>query len=193
MTARDAASGGGGRPTDEVWFEDLFVRFHPAVRAYVARRAQAEADDVVADVFAVAWRKRLTVPEHPLPWLYAVAARETLHAVRGHVRRDRLQQRLVTTTDLVTQDEVDGLAERLDAQGPVDAALAQLSEPDVEILRLWAWEQLEPAEIAVVLDISAVTARVRLHRARRRLESHLLSFTTWRVRPPLTIGERSYE
>jgi RNA polymerase sigma-70 factor (ECF subfamily) len=144
-------------------------------------------------VFAVAWRKPQTVPDHPLPWLYAVAARETLHAVRGHVRRERLHQRLVTTTDLVTQDEVDGLTERLDAHGPVDAALAYLSEPDVEILRLWAWEQLEPAQIAVVLDIAPVTARVRLHRARRRLESHLLSLTTRRLRPPLTIVERSYE
>lgn len=60
MTAREAASGGGGRPTDEVRFEDLFVRFHPAVRAYVARRAPVEADDVVAGVFAVAW---------PLTWV----------------------------------------------------------------------------------------------------------------------------
>ncbi len=42
MTARDVGSGGGGRPPDEVWFEHLFVRFHPAVRAYVARRAPAE-------------------------------------------------------------------------------------------------------------------------------------------------------
>ena len=63
----------------------------------------------------------------------------------------------------------------------------------MEILRLWAWEQLEPSEIAVVLDISTVTARVRLHRARRRLESHLLAYTSRRSRPPLTLVERSYE
>ena len=50
----------------------------------------------------------------------------------------------------MTEDEDEGLTDRLDAQGPVDAALAYLSDLDVQIMRLWAWEQLEPAEIAVV-------------------------------------------
>jgi hypothetical protein len=36
-----------------------------------------------------------------------------------------------------------------------------------------AWEQLTPAEVAVVLDIPQGTARSRLHRARAKLRSHL--------------------
>jgi DNA-directed RNA polymerase specialized sigma24 family protein len=39
---------------DDRWFEALFTRFHGPVRAYAARRAPDEADDIVADVFAVA-------------------------------------------------------------------------------------------------------------------------------------------
>jgi DNA-directed RNA polymerase specialized sigma24 family protein len=42
---------------------------------------------------------------------------------------------------------------------------------DVEILKLAAWEELDIGEIATVLDISPVTARQRLSRARRRLSN----------------------
>jgi RNA polymerase sigma-70 factor, ECF subfamily len=56
---------------------------------------------------------------------------------------------------------------------PVMTALGRLAEPDRELLLLAAWEDLEPAEIAVVLRILPSTACVRLHRARRRLAYHL--------------------
>jgi RNA polymerase sigma-70 factor (ECF subfamily) len=38
------------------------------------------------------------------------------------------------------------------------------------VLRLWAWDELEPRQLATVLGISANAAAVRLHRARRRFE-----------------------
>lgn len=170
-------SGGGVLGRDDRWFEALFTRFHGQVRAYASRRAPDDADDIVADVFAVAWRKRQDVPDNALPWLYAVAAREMLHTFRAHDRRDRLSARLQGTTSLVHPDPAEQIVGRLDAQAPVTRALALLSEPDAEVLRLWAWEHLEPAEIAAVLGISSVASRVRLHRARRRLESILLKPT----------------
>lgn len=49
------------------------------------------------------------------------------------------------------------------------AALTGLSAGDKEVLILWAWEGLEPREIAVVLDISVNAATIRLHRAKQRL------------------------
>lgn len=51
----------------------------------------------------------------------------------------------------------------------VRTALASLPAGDQEILRLVGWEQLVLAEVAVVLGCSRVAAKVRLHRARRRL------------------------
>ncbi|MGB7981220.1 MAG: sigma-70 family RNA polymerase sigma factor, partial [Candidatus Nanopelagicales bacterium] len=53
-------------------------------------------------------------------------------------------------------------------------ALDDLAETDAELLRLWAWEQLEPAEIAAVLGCSPGTARTRMHRARTRLRVALI-------------------
>jgi DNA-directed RNA polymerase specialized sigma24 family protein len=55
----------------------------------------------------------------------------------------------------------------------VNEALARLSADDRELITLTAWEGLSPTEIAAVLDIDPGTARVRLHRARRRFKKFL--------------------
>jgi RNA polymerase sigma-70 factor (ECF subfamily) len=55
----------------------------------------------------------------------------------------------------------------------VREALAELPANDREVLVLTAWEQLTPAEIAVVLGVPAATVRTRLHRARNRLRERL--------------------
>lgn len=47
--------------------------------------------------------------------------------------------------------------------------MGTLSEADREILTLHTWEDLDPADIATVLGVTRGSARVRLHRARRRL------------------------
>lgn len=41
------------------------------------------------------------------------------------------------------------------------------------MLRLWAWEGLEPRDIAIVLDITANAAAVRLSRAKSALKEQL--------------------
>jgi RNA polymerase sigma-70 factor (ECF subfamily) len=52
-------------------------------------------------------------------------------------------------------------------------ALARLRTAEAEILRLWAWEDLGPTEIAAVLGISANAASIRLHRAKGTLRDEL--------------------
>ena len=65
---------------------------------------------------------------------------------------------------------VDGTAEAT----RVAAALAGLRRDDAEILRLWAWDELQSPQIAVVLGISSNAAAIRLHRAKSRLKQELL-------------------
>ena len=63
------------------------------------------------------------------------------------------------------------------ASGEGDAcalrALAKLSERDRDLLLLAAWDGLTADEIAVVVGCSRAAAKVRLHRARRRLQRTL--------------------
>lgn len=168
------------------WLEELYRTHRAAVWAYAARRVRPdEADDIVSEVFVTAWRSRERVPDEPLPWLYRTAANHVLHAQRGEARRGRLAARVGVEVDGPAGDPgastagawgtvgagIDSeVAERLDARARVHSMLATLSPDDAELLRLSAWEGLDPTAIAEVLDCSAGTARVRLHRARRRAE-----------------------
>ena len=52
-------------------------------------------------------------------------------------------------------------------------ALGSLDEADRELLQLWAWEQLEPAEMAVVLGVTPNAISIRLHRAKAKLGEKL--------------------
>ncbi|MFZ1925057.1 MAG: RNA polymerase sigma factor [Solirubrobacteraceae bacterium] len=76
-------------------FELLYAKYAPAVKAYVLRRAAAStADDVVAEVFVVCWRRFEDVPVDPLPWLLGVARRVLSTQRRGERRRGALHERL---------------------------------------------------------------------------------------------------
>jgi RNA polymerase sigma-70 factor (ECF subfamily) len=55
----------------------------------------------------------------------------------------------------------------------LEMALAELSGEDQELLRLWAWEQLEPREIATVLATTPNAVSLRLTRAKAKLEKKL--------------------
>src|SRR6516162_3641150 len=67
-----------------VRFELLFRDNYGAVAAYVARRASPDAvDDVVDEVFLVAWRRLDIVPANPLPWLLTVARNVLGTHIRG--------------------------------------------------------------------------------------------------------------
>ena len=164
---------------EEVWLTDLFGQHSRAVLAYARRRLSSaeDAEDVVVEVFATAWRRRDVVPDEALPWLYATASNVIAHTIRSESRRTRLGARLATVRPLhTTQDDPsDQLVEAGTAHDTVVAALEDVSESDAELLRLWAWEQLEPNEIAEVLDCSPGTARTRLHRARTRLREALVA------------------
>jgi len=53
------------------------------------------------------------------------------------------------------------------------AALSELSPADRELLLLSGWEELTPTEIATVIGHPTALVRVRLHRARLRLQAKL--------------------
>ena len=162
--------GAADRPASpEASFNALFARHYPAVFGYAARRVgRDEAGDATAEVFAVAWRRLGRVPAEPetLPWLYGVARKVLANQERAANRRSRLQA--AATTAARTEADPPGVA-ALD----VEAALLRLGGDDREVLRLAAWEELRPTEIAAVLGCSANAAAVRLHRARQRLAAEM--------------------
>ncbi|HUP53953.1 MAG TPA: sigma-70 family RNA polymerase sigma factor [Methylomirabilota bacterium] len=151
-------------------FDAIFREHQRHVLAYAIRRAQtlADAEDVAAETFIVAWRKIDSIPaDDPLPWLYAVARRVLANHRRGLGRRDRLAA-LLRVEDVPTPIRAGD-----DLDGPAFGALATLSPADQELLRLVAWEELGNRQIAAVLGITPNAVAIRLHRARERFASAL--------------------
>ena len=150
------------------WFEQLYRAHAGAVRTYARRRSDAQtAEDVVADVFLVAWRKLGEVPERdPLPWLLAVARRMLANRRRTGARESALRGRLRFDRSA----PVLGRQAGSDLDEMVLVALGRLSEQDRETLLLVAWEGLTPAQAAAVVGVAPNTFSARLSRARQRFE-----------------------
>jgi RNA polymerase sigma-70 factor (ECF subfamily) len=155
-------------------FEALYAAHNAAVRTYVRRRVDSQdADDVVADVFVVAWRRLRAVPEDPLPWLLGVARRVMANRWRGVARQAALRDRMISERPSLAP------AASVTAQSRnVFRALSAMREKDRETLLLVAWEGLKPAQAAEVLGVSPNTFSARLSRARRRFERALAAQST---------------
>jgi RNA polymerase sigma-70 factor (ECF subfamily) len=155
-------------------FEALYAAHNAAVRTYVRRRVDSQdADDVVADVFVIAWRRLRDVPEDPRPWLLGVARRVMANRWRGATRQAALQDRLTSERSRLAPPVSMTPQER-----DVLRALSAMRENDRETLLLVAWEGLSPVQAAEVLGISPNTFSARLSRARRRFERALAAEST---------------
>lgn len=152
-------------------FADLFELHHREVLAFIGRRTSdsAVAEDVLGDTFTVAWRRYDEIPAEPLPWLYGVARRSLANRRRGEQRAEELATKIAAEPPSVGTDPSDLVIGR----STVLSAFSRLSEPERETLRLIAWDGLDAAEAAAVLGCSRTAFRVRVHRARKKLEREL--------------------
>jgi len=150
-------------PARRARYEVVFREVYEPLQRYVRRRVATEAvDDVVAEALTVLWRRLDDVPRDAvLAWSYGVARRCVANQHRAEGRRTQLAERVKADLSVPGGEPGDDPL--------LDGALATLSEADRELLHLWAWEELQPREIAVVLGISANAVSIRLHRARQAL------------------------
>jgi RNA polymerase sigma-70 factor, ECF subfamily len=148
-----------------VEFERVFNDCYEPVLRYVSRRVAPEAvQDVVADTFLVAWRRRSELRGEPLPWLLGIARRVASTQRRGSARRRALAERLRAEHSPAAPDA------GVEASDPrLAQAFACLPERDREALTLIAWDGLDHRTAAQVMGCSTGSLAVRLHRARRRL------------------------
>ncbi len=165
-------------------FDALFHRHVSGVASYCRWRSHSDADaeDAVADVFLIAWRRFDEVPagDHARPWLYATARRVLANQARTNTRRHRLNEKL-RARPLPNEADDDPRV------GRVHEALAVLAPHDRELLLLVEWEGLTPGEVAAVLHRPPVAVRVRLHRARARFRAAYEAQTAAKtVQPPIS-------
>lgn len=148
-------------------FELVAAQVYEPLQRYLRRRANPDdAADVLGDVLLTIWRRLDDVPEdEPLPWSYGVARWALANQRRGAERHLRLVEKMAVEAAVSPTHDFEDPA--------LEEALAELPDSDQELLRLWAWEQLEPREIAVVLQTSPNAVSLRLGRVKAKLESKL--------------------
>ncbi|GAA1534887.1 RNA polymerase sigma factor [Actinomadura kijaniata] len=164
--------------TDPERFSGVFERHHAEIHRYVARRVGVQAaDDVVAETFLAAFRRRRSYdPGWPdaRPWLYGIATTLVARHRRTEVRYLRAVAR--TGVDPLPEPLAERVVSRVAAQGEERAlarGLAGLNRGDRDVLLLIAWADLTYEETSRALGIPVGTVRSRLSRARRRLRATL--------------------
>ncbi len=149
----------------------LFDRHAPEISRYIARRLGPDAaDDLVAETFLVAFRKRghydMACPD-ARPWLYGIATR-----LIGRHRRDEVRFfRAIARTGVDPAAAADQVTDRIAAQAvrrELATALARLPQGQRDVLLLAA-SGLGYQEAALALGVAPGTVSSRLVRARRKV------------------------
>lgn len=151
---------GTADPRVEAEFAALYRATYGRIVRFAARRiGPADAEDVAADVFRIAWTRTCDGVDVTTGWLFVTAENVVRNHHRSAVRAQRLQSAVAQTHhDPAPDDDV------LDALDRLDDATRSL-------LMLRYWDELSGAELAQVLGISTSAVWVRLHRARRAFRS----------------------
>ena len=157
-------------------FEEFYRRHVDAVLRFVARRVDDPhtAADLTAEIFLAVLDSAGTYRPHlgsETAWLYGIA-RNVVSSERRRIARETERDRRISGRRLLEPDDIARIEDKLDAESPgrrVWAALARLPEGERAVMELVAVDQLTVTEAAAALGIRQVTARVRLHRARKAL------------------------
>lgn len=130
------------------------------------------AEDVVADVFTVVWRRIEVVPASPddRVFVFAIAYRQLRNQQRSLLRRSRLQHRLAAEAH---RPVVDPATEQAATEW-VRKAVTRLPASEREALLLVVVEGFSQEEAGRLLGCSSNAVALRLHRARSRLRVDLL-------------------
>jgi RNA polymerase sigma-70 factor (ECF subfamily) len=166
-------------------FAAIYDRYFTEIYRYVAGRLGPDvADDLAAETFADAFRKRADFQPGRgalRPWLYGIATNLVARHRRVEARRLNAISRAASRTPggpaaADPGDLQDRAAARVSAQQlrrPLARALAQLPDGDRDVLLLISVADLSYEEVAAALRIPAGTVGSRLNRARRKVRSAL--------------------
>jgi RNA polymerase sigma-70 factor (ECF subfamily) len=147
------------------------IRKRCAIEAMRILRRHHDADEAVQEALARAWRSRAScrTPDAPLPWCLQITRNEAFRVIRRRQAQacDPLDE--IAVEDARARQAQPQTLVRID----VSRALGTLEPNERLLIALRYMCDYSHAEIAAQFDIPEATARVRLHRAHKRLASLL--------------------
>lgn len=154
---------------DHSSFREVYRDYVGPIRAYLARRVPfGEVEDLAADVFAVAWKKRASVTSgEELPWLYRIAS----FVVANYRRKER--HRLDVLWLFHEPDTAPAADSFLETDPDLANAWKRLTSAQQELLVLVIVEGLALRDVALVMGTTQNALSIRLHRAKKQLAEGL--------------------
>jgi len=165
-----------GLPDVSALFEDYYHRIYRYAMSLM--HDPAEADDVAQETFLRAHRRldSLRDPTALTTWLYRIATHICLDRIRQHAHPTPIESQ----ADLDDIDEADPdapslqqVVERNEMSVCVQRYLEGLPDSYRAVILLHDLHGLTGPEIAKTLGVSLATVKIRLHRARRKLQAQL--------------------
>lgn len=163
-------------PDSPAFFEAHYDRIFRYVQSMV--HDSAEAEDLTQETFLRAFRERESLRESGalVAWLYRISTHVALDKLRQRARRAPRE----ADVDLGEIDLPDPGGVSLDQgieQGEMSACVqeyvATLPDNYRSVILMHDTEDLTGSEIAELLDLPLATVKMRLHRARRKLQATL--------------------
>ncbi len=163
-------------PDAPAFFEAYYDRVYRYLQSMV--RDSAEAEDLTQETFLRAYKDRESLRESGalVAWLYRIATHVALDKLRQRARRAPKESDTdVNEIELPDRDSV-SLEQGLE-QGEMSACvqkyIADLPDNYRSVILLHDTEDLTGSQIAELLDLPLATVKMRLHRARQRLQATL--------------------
>jgi len=147
--------------------ENLYERYARDVRRFALYLCgdAVMADEITSDTFVRAWMAAGRIRQPTVKsYLFTVARNAYTDLLRRAARHTQLDENM-RDTRISAQTQMEESAE----VRAVLAALQQLPEMDRTVLLMRALDEMPYEEIAEMLGIPVVTAKVKVHRARLKL------------------------
>lgn len=162
----------------------LYDRFAPVLLAVAMRIAggRAEAEDIVQEVFARAWREAATFDRargSAVAWLVTLTRNRAIDAVRSRKRRTRHEDDQTREEPAVVAPASTPELAVVDAEraAAVRVALESLRPEQRQVLELAYFSGLSHSEIAERLGQPLGTVKTRIAQAVKRLRDELSRFS----------------
>ena len=162
---------GGDEGVFAAFVHSLYKKLFPFTVSLI--KSEAEADDILQEVFLKIWLHRSTLSdiENPSGWVYTIIANTASNHLRSRIRRELTMKKF--NSQAVITEEIEGEIDARFTQSLIEEAVSLLPEKRKLVFILSKKERLSRKEIAARLNISENTVRNQLSEAIHSVHEHL--------------------
>lgn len=166
---------------DQAGFKMLYEHYAPRVGevAYLLLRSEAQADDLLQEVFIQVWveRERFLAVDKFEAYLFTCVRNHALRCIKKSSRENEVRMKAASLKDL-DENSVDNYIRKKELAGLVQEAVEQLPTQRRRVFTMSTDEGLSHADIATQLNIDPLTVKNHVHYARSfiwdRIHHHIV-------------------